>query len=302
MIGYLYLLLDCVLGAYAFVFFKELTGSHETASITLFTFVISVLFFHAVNMHRLRAMYRKVGLGYKNVVYLNIITMVRWLTSFYGLTYIDSATMLCIDMGMIPIAHFFAVTSPKDYKKHMSVLLSILFVLLSMGLIIHQNLVTFDTISSYQNFCIGVFLAMIAGITGAYVGMFSEKLQKGGFAVSEILGTRFYLLLLATLGIAVWTDELSHIELADFKDYGLAALFIVIIPLFVYQKAIVHLGAFTVATYLPLTPIMAYFIELYKGKYDFERSTFIALMICSIAMCAMNIIKHKSLAKVGKIT
>jgi len=239
-------------------------------------------------------MYQKVRKSLPAVIGVNISSTCGFLTAFYALNYIDPATMLCLDMGTLPIASFFLFTKPSDYHKHKGMLLSILFVIGGMGMIIYQNLQTLPTALSWLPFAKGALLACTDGVAFSFVGVLSEKLHRNKLYVSEVAGTRFILVMCVSLILSLCNGAFVRLTPLDMQHFLLSALLVLILPVPLYQLSIAKLGASLVAVLMSLVPILAYFIQLYTGRYQFNAYIFTSLLICSLAICLLNIMKKRA--------
>lgn len=176
-------------------------------------------------------------------------------------------------------------------------ILSIITVIFSMLIICYENLGNLNNINVGISFLIGICISIWGGIFGAAIGTYSEKLYLNKFVVNEILAIRFYFLIISGVLIAILGHDFE-INIQTIKLFSFSAVFIVILPLVIYQKAIQHLGSLTVSMLIPFTPILAYFMQLGLHKYRFNGAIFIAILFCCLTIGLLNFIRYKQTKKV----
>ncbi len=292
MIGYLYIAFYCVFNALSFVFISILGNAHGQAQSIIYIFSLGILLFNLFCFKNLQLLYLKVGKKFRAVLGLNITTAISWLASFYALRFIDPANMLCIGMAVIPITTFFIVTPIKEYKANIATLLSILFVIFSMLLIIHENVQELTVPMMGSNIFWGILISVVGGIFGAAIGTYSEVLSKAKFQVKEILAVRFYLLVLTSILISIY-NKTFEFNWQTLQLFSVSAVIIVFLPLIIYQKAIQHLGSLTVSILISFTPILAYFMQLTLHKYRFSAGGFGAILFCCFTIGLLNYARYK---------
>lgn len=292
MIGYIYIAFYCVFNALSFVFISVLGNAHGQAQSITYIFSSGIFLFNLFCLKNLQSLYLKVGKNVRAVLGLNITTAVSWLASFYALRFIDPATMLCIGMAVIPITTFFIVTPFKAYKSNAATLLSIIFVIFSMLLIIHENVQGLIIPVVTSNIIWGILISVVGGIFGAAIGTYSEVLSKTNFTVKEILAVRFYLLVLVSILISIYTKALEF-NWKTLQLFSVSAVVIVFLPLVIYQKSIQHLGSLTVSILIPFTPVLAYFMQLSLHKYHYNMGAFSAILFCCFAIGLLNYVRYR---------
>ena len=292
--GYIYIVFYCLFNAFSFVFISVVGNTHGQAQSIVYVFTLGLLLFNLLNISNLKILYTKTIEYFRPVIGLNVTTAISWAASFYALKFIDPATMLCIAMATIPITTFFIMTPLEAYKSSITTILSIGFVVISMLLIIHENINYSGAKNASFIFSVGVLISIIGGVFGAAIGTYSEQLHKAKFNVKEILAIRFYFLILFGLIVAIATHRFQF-NFQTLKLFSLSTVIIVILPLVIYQKAIQHLGSLTVSILIPFTPILAYFMQLVLHQYQFHIGTLMAILLCCVAMGILNVVRYKQI-------
>ena len=296
MIGYFFITCYCIFSAFSFVFIS-LGNQYDKSVIAFSSFLIATSFFNISNFYHLRATYRKIGVNIKDVLGINFVSACGWLASLHALNYISPATLLCTNMGVTSIFSFLITTKISEYRKNYPIIIAILCILVGLGTITYQEYQTQKNMQSFYYVLTGGILAIIDGISGAYVGFFAERLTKNRFSVLEILSSRFFLLIIVSwVLLLLLQDSLSFtsITISDFQYLTFVSFILIIIPLFLYVKSIAHLGALSTGIMLSLIPIFAYFMQLYTSKYHFSPIVFFVLIFCSASIISMNLLHDLS--------
>lgn len=281
-LGYLSIFLCCITSAISFVFIAHLNKSHNEMLSIAITFSYAAILFNLFNINKIRWLYASVIENFKLILRMNLVTFINWLTTFLSFNYLDPATVICINLSVLTVTLFFILKPIKNVIENKHLIFSILLILSSMVLVIkqHMGIVSHtDTIA----LTLGVALSVVGGISGAFIGINSEGMGKAGFSVTQILATRFYLLITIS-SIAFFIFPHSQQLVIDWKYYLFSSLIIVIFPLVMYQSAVRSLGALIVSLLEPFTPVITYFLQVFVGDYQFNLITAMLLIISSCAV------------------
>lgn len=281
-LGYGYIILCCVANAISFVFISHLNKSHDEMVSIFVTFGYAIVIFNLINVKRIGGLYRCVFKNARVVFNMNFFTLCNWLSTFMSLHYLDPATALCINLGVLSVTIFCISTPLHKLRANKHLGFSVLLVLLSMGLIIEQRVVGSSHLD-VKNIALGSFCCTFGGITGAFIGMSSEAMGKAGFSITQILATRFYLLTFVS-GVALIFIAQHAALVIDWKYYFISSLVIVFFPLLMYQGAIRELGTLIVSLVEPFSPVLTYILQVSIGDYRFNFVTITLLMLASAAI------------------
>ena len=282
-LGYVYISLCCLTSAISFVFIAHLLQTHNEMLSMALTFGYATLLFTIFNYKKLANLYRLAFDNFKPLFYLNIATLLSWFGTFIALKYIDPATKVCIGFGLIAVTNFFILTPLDKLRENKHLLFSIFFILLSMGLIINQYACIYEVHNTLKAIILGIAWSIIGGIGGGFIGVNAERIGKAGFSATQILATRFYLLVIVSLILIPFGRHAVSLNI-DWKYYLLTALIIVFFPLLMYQLAIKSLGALIVSLIEPFTPVITYFMQVLFLGYRFNLLTLILLLFSSSAV------------------
>jgi drug/metabolite transporter (DMT)-like permease len=280
--GYLYILLYCLANAISFVFISHINKTHNDLLNIVMIFSYATLLFNFINVKKLDNLYGAVKKNYALIFFMNVATLFNWIGSFFSLNYIDPATALCINLSMGPITTFFILTPFKKIKENGHLIFAIILIILGMILITKQH-TTAPVYHGTSNVLLGVMFSVIGGIAGGFVGICSQKITLSGFSLSQVLATRFYLLVTVCAILLFFYGKVSVADI-DWKFYLLSSLLIVIFPLVMYQAAIKSLGPMIVSIFIPFAPILAYFLQVLVGGYPFNLITILLLIMISASV------------------
>lgn len=267
-LGYGYILFCCFANAISFVFISRLNKTHNEMLSIFMTFGYAIIIFNVINFKNIRKIYTSVFQNKKILLRMNIVTLFNWLSTFMSLRYLDPATALCLNLGILSVTIFFISTSLQKFKENKHLGLSVLLVLFTLGLIIRQHIVLSSGDEHLHNLLLGFAWCALGGVTGAFIGMCSEAMGKVGFSVTQILATRFYLLTIVG-GVAFLFVHQAPIVI-DWKYYFLSSLVIVFFPLLMYQAAIRELGTLLVSLLEPFSPVLTYILQVLVGDNRFD--------------------------------
>jgi drug/metabolite transporter (DMT)-like permease len=291
--GYICILLTCFANAVSFVFISHLTRNTNAFLSIFMTFSYALIIFNAIQFKKLAKLYSTVFANKKVLLQMNVVTLVNWLSTFMSLRYLDPATALCINLGILSITIFLISTPMKQLKANKHLGASVLLVVLSLGLIVRQYMQNFSIINPSSNLGLGLLWCTIGGISGASIGLASEAMGKAGFTVTGILATRFYLLILASGMSLLFFHPTAIMQGMDWKYYLLSAIIIVFIPLLMYQIAIRELGTMIVSLLEPFSPVLTYILQISLGYGRFNPLTLTLLVFACAAVVWFVRVEHQ---------
>lgn len=281
-VGYISIFLCCLTSAVSFVFISHLNKTHDQMVSIAVTFGYAAILFNLFNIKNIMSLYSSVAKNFKLIFRMNVMTLLNWVSSFMALNYLDPATAFCIVLCVISITLFIILTPLSKIKENKHLVFSILLIMTSMALIIKQHIDT-SLLTNSKMIMTGVTWCIIGGISGALIGTSSEGMGKAGFSVTQILATRFYLLIIVS-SVAFFFIPHTVPVVIDWKYYLLSSFIIVIFPLVMYQTAIKSLGSLIVSLLEPFTPVFTYILQVLVGDYQFNLLTALLLVASSTAI------------------
>lgn len=281
--GYFSIFLCCITNAISFVFIAHLNKSHnEMLSLAMIS-GYAILLFNGINFKSLSQLYQKVRQNISLFSWMNFLTFINWLSGFSSLSYLDPATVMCIELAISAVVTFLIMTPLKQFLENKHLILCIALILFCMALIIGQHIEI--THLSKNHLALGFFWCFLGGISAAFIGIYSVRMDMAKFSVTEILATRFYLL--AIFGTIMVFFSSSHTEILqqiDWKYYFLASLIIVFFPLIMYQVSVKAIGPLQVSLLEPFTPVIAFFLQIVTGSYSFNLVTLSLLTLSCVGV------------------
>ena len=279
-LGYIYITLCVLINSYAFVFISHMVRNHNEFLSLAMVFGYATILFTLVNIKKLPLLWGRVKNNFKALSLLNLVSFLSWLGAFISLKYIDPATKLALGFGIIAITNFFIKTPISEWFANKRLITCLLLVFISMVLIVTQYAAINVHLHPHTIY-LGLGWAIFAGITGGFIGVYSEKVGHAGFTPTQILATRFYMLVLASIIILVFTKPALPAHL-DWHYYLLGSVIIVLLPLLLYQTTIQHLGSVITALFESFTPVVTYFMQIAVSHYRFHLTTFLLLLFANL--------------------
>jgi drug/metabolite transporter (DMT)-like permease len=282
--GYFSMFLCCITNAVSFVFIAHINKSHnEMLSLAMIS-GYAILLFNGINFKSLDQLYQKVRKNICLFSLMNFLTFINWLSGFSSLSYLDPATVMCIELAISAVVTFLIMTPLKQFLANKHLVLCIVLILFCMTLIIGQHIAITSNLSN-SHLALGFFWCFLGGLSAAYIGIYSVRMDIAKFSVTEILATRFYLL--AIFGFAMIFFSSSHTEILqqiDWKYYFLASLIVVFFPLIMYQVSVKAIGPLQVSLLEPFTPVIAFFLQIATGSYSFNLITLSLLILSCVGV------------------
>ncbi len=292
--GYICILLTCFANAASFVFISHLTRNTNALLSIFMIFSYALIIFNAIQFKKLPKLYSTVFANKKTLLQMNAATLVNWFSTFMSLRYLDPATALCINLGILSITIFLISTPLNQLKANKHLGFSVLLVLLSLGLIIRQYMQNFPITTTSSNLGLGLLWCTIGGISGACIGLASEAMGKAQFTVTGILATRFYLLIIVSgASLLFFHPTPLTLQSIDWKYYLLSSVIIVFIPLLMYQIAIRELGTMIVSLIEPFSPVLTYILQVSIGYDRFNLLTLLLLALTCAAVVWFVRVEHQ---------
>ncbi|PHQ80929.1 MAG: hypothetical protein COB66_03555 [Coxiella sp. (in: Bacteria)] len=294
-LGAVYITLCCLSSAASFVFIAHLNRHHDAMLSMAVTFGYATILFSLFNIKKLPVMFRIMRQNLKPMIYLNTATLFSWFGTFMALQYIPPATKISIGFGLIAITNFFIAIPLNKLKHHKHLIFCVLFIVLNMALVVFQFSYTAHHVTT-RDIVIGVAWSVVGGVIGGFIAINATKLHDVGYTSTQILATRFYLLVIVSLIVLFCYGHATPIHIA-WKYYLLSTLLIVILPLLMYHLSIESLGALVTSLVEPFTPVITYFLQIFFLGYRFNIVTLFLLSIASVGIIVLARVEHNATSK-----
>lgn len=201
-----------------------------------------------------------------SILMLNITTAVCWIFAFFSLKFIQPELFLYIYLCAMPIA------SSVIYKTQ-----------LVKALIYFVGLIFLTLTYASDMLFVGALLAFIGGVSGTIYSIYSKKIINQ-FSTLEILSLRFYLTVIITFCLCVYSNQIVLMNVNYYLNFAMLSFVSVVFPLLLFQLGIKHLSVVKALSYLPLAPLLCYIMNLVFNHSPFSGTQFTAILFLSIAM------------------
>ncbi|OGT46824.1 MAG: hypothetical protein A3F17_05075 [Gammaproteobacteria bacterium RIFCSPHIGHO2_12_FULL_41_15] len=215
----------------------------------------ALLFFHLINIHQTKKMYRKVW--QHKVLYSQtiVVFLLMWCVCFILPVYYTPALLM-----------FFATAWPSFFGASTLYLTerkrSSLYLALGIAVVIMGYYLALFSVYPLLRYGLMVLGTTIAGITMFLYSNLSYRMNQAGFAPSEILAVRFILLFLVPLFWCIKTHEIALINVHMLWLTALLSLLSLIIPVYCSQISIQKIGPNIHTIAMGVTPFVAFLFEL----------------------------------------
>lgn len=250
--------------------------------LTFVTFLLALVLFNFINIKNVYKTYTSLMANKKIFFIVNILTLIIWTSTFWGLKFIQPSIFISLFMCFVPI---FSFMIKKDAKIKRQVFFMLCTMILTITLIITEYLraITYEPIM-FMGFSLAVISAYVSAIYIVYTSNIQRTMS---ISTIELISTRFYLLVIFSLILSISQHNLSeaYINLKHtWYDFILIAAVSTIIPVYGLQKAIVSLGPIRTPLLMTITPICTYILQVPFGfKFNFIVMALILILSCLLA-------------------
>jgi drug/metabolite transporter (DMT)-like permease len=248
--------------------------------------LMGIVLFNAIQLRDLPRYIAVFRANFRDIAYVNAITLVSWTTSFAALRYIEPVLSNSASAGIEPLATLgltlllrrqVAVILKSDVIASSAMLVTALvqFAVIWTGLS-GMQLANRDTV------WIGIACVVANGLANAALTVVPKRLFDGGMTRSQILASRMFLLVIGGLiYIAVVQPPIA--PLTD-DWFGVAATFVGLMgTLYLVQAAIQYAEPVTVALICALNPIASLALQWFDPRLAFSPAT----MATTVVMVAL---------------
>ena len=207
---------------------------------------ISIVYFHTVNLNRIKLIYQKIWSEKLLFLNLNLVVGTMWIAAFFSIYY-SSAAMYTYEFFIVGGAIAFLFHPMKNHTK----------LVLLMG---HILLVGLPFIFFYEE-RLGIFLGLITGCLGfIYNHLSAELCKKLNLSASQILASRFWFLFFVS---TAWFQHLPHPELntTQWMNVVVLALLSFVLQIWLNQQSILTVGAKRSTYICGLVPFITFVLQ-----------------------------------------
>jgi threonine/homoserine efflux transporter RhtA len=279
--GYIEIFLYCSITAMSALMIHETNQVADPTVTALYTFLICGLFFNVINYKKFVQTYQVAIQDKKNLFLVNITTAASWLVLFWAFKFLDATLCLTLVVGVSPISSYlFSLKQTRQWNMAEFLVALIVAALVFAIVVTHQHVFYAKKIN-----VLGVVLALIAGVFNNLYIQFSRRFNvNAGLAPVQILSVRFYLLIILSVCLSCVDFNVAKFTHGIvFYKMPLLAIFSTILPLYLSQNSIQHLGAAKVSYLMPMIPVVAYILSLCLGE-PFRINLFLLILSLSVAI------------------
>ena len=260
-------------------------------------FLITIIFFNILQLRFFKDYVCQIKSDYKDVVLLNILTLLIWSSFFVSLKYIEPAVVATIDSALGPVIMLVLARYLRPQSK-------VLFteIISSVGIFISLVVLTFFSLtgrsaigSTFLNekIWIGIFAAFVCGIAIVVNSLVSKRLHDRGWTAHSVMSVRFFLLVLCAFIIS--HDRLSILSLKDFVVVLLIVFCGTIIPLYLLQVGIKLSEPITLSLLLSTGPIFTLLLQIFDPRLNNSVYTSISIFAVIFLVVISILSRHRSL-------
>ncbi len=276
MSGYIDASIYVILTAFGFVFIDVLYAEVPPLVALFVMLLVAVFCFNVINLPNLVKIYKTCLDNLGLFILMSGLLMIDWFCSMYGVHYADPFVYLASLFIAVALVGYLQLLFSQSSKSKFVLILSlcILVAALFLMIILYQGRPTL---------LLGIALAMICGFSFYGYGLTSIKLlQAGDLSSSEVLATRFWLVLIV-VAIIMPKHNLLYTIQHNILKLGIISLITMIIPIFYYQQALKKIGAVRTSITISCTPIVAYAVFAIYNQV-FILNNFIISIVIVLAM------------------
>ena len=250
---------------FAFVFLTSFSavlrhtiGVEVSGSLMIFlSTCYAIIFFHMVNYKSIFKMYAIILANKWLYILTCSLIMTFWIGSFLVPVYYTPTIQVLSFLSLQSFFGSFFLFKKVPNKYNLFRFLLITIALIGFYIICFNNY-------SLKLFILLLIWTVLNGTTGYIYVVSSWKLSKAGLSASEILATRFWLLLIVTGVTTLYTQSYHQITLISLRDTFFLSVISMIIPVYCSQKAINILAPELYGVFAGISPFITYLMSIGK--------------------------------------
>ncbi len=305
--GLFLILLFVILSAGKEVCIGNLVQKIDPFFLNSFCFILVTLafylkiFFKAKHRFSFSASLRK---NASNFIFLNISTMLFWTSSFFGLQYLEPSIGHSISTAIGPIITMFWLYVKEKQRLQFSEVTIAFFIL---GIILYMSIISLLGKTgighiSLHNVLYGIIAFFVAG--GSIVGntIFSKKLGKANVPADFVLAGRFYLLILVSFSLFLFTNAefQFNIIIEEFPRVILLTFFGIAIPLFILQKGIEKTDPLSTSYIILIGPIFTYIFQIFDSRLVPSSTSLLSISL--VIVLVLYLVKKRYYSSIQRVS
>jgi len=293
--GPLFILLFCVSQALRDVYFGFIFQRIDFFTILLLAFGLSTLGFGAYTLLREPEQLAVLRRDLKAVVAMNLTTALAWSCFFFALSHIEPAIVNTIHSGMAPLTVLAlagfgirlggAGTSNRFERASYAVMTAALAGLWIVVLSGHSGAPAQDRWVQFAALC----ALLVSGTSITLSLLYSKRLHDIGATSASITSVRYWLTI-ALAAAMTWRGGMHGIAgPMDFATIAIAAVALIVVPLFSLQAGIGRTPQLTGQVIRALGPVLVFAAQPFDARLSWSGPTLGCIFVYSLAIIAANV-------------
>ncbi len=270
--GVVYILIFVLSAGFRDVWFAGLFQKADFFGIVLISFSLALILFSIFVQARMPGQWRLVGQAWKETFAANLATAAAWLSYFLALKSLEPAVVNTLHSGFasvslmglavigVPIA---GAGAPSRRERFLTA--GLLLVLLYLAAMVLWGLTGLSNRGLEENM-LGLGLAFASGTFIALATEGTRRMNQKGVGPEAVLAVRFIAIIVIS-GAAVGLDDASALPTGrDLGLLGVAALCLIVAPLYMLQIGVARTSALSVWILLALGPSLVFCVQFLDGR------------------------------------
>ncbi|OEH92579.1 DMT family transporter [Bacillus solimangrovi] len=265
------------------VFYAKQVQTINPITFTFISFLLCMIMFQTIHYLK-KDTSKNSKTSYRDIVLLNISTVVAFVSFYFALKYIEPAVVSAIEMGLAPF--FLLVFSTWLYPSRKA---SVKDYFISAGVLTGSLFLYWTTINGQSGLGVipgdtlfkGISAALSCSIGAVFATIYSKRLSNQGWHAEKIMAHRFYAIIIFSALFA--SKSLPNVLINHWEWILIASIAGVILPLYLMQIGIQFCDPFVVMMSICLIPIFTFFFQLFDPRIVWSTQTLFGILLLTFA-------------------
>ena len=231
-------------------------------------FLITTLFFLSATLLGREQSTTRISHHIRDVSLLNLFTVTSWVGFFYALENLEPAIVNALFIGIGPIVSLISNAVLRRHAKvHPVDIVACLGVLIASGFLMWTALSGNSSLQgrSTQEIGLGLFFALLGGVTIPLAVIYSKKLHEAGFVTNQIMAHRFYFLIFLLIFL-MESRQVFPVAVNYPMEVLLVTFLSVLLPLYFLQLGIKKIEPVLVQIIIASSPVVIFLCQLFDER------------------------------------
>lgn len=244
-------------------------------------------------------------LAFKNIsllFWMNVTTALAWICYFFALRYLEPSLVNTIWAGLAPLVLSvlslkFSLFDPKPIRSLERLFhIGIFIALLTLAWAILTNRTGVGGVARDDRI-MGLIATIVSSISITVSVLLSKRMNVIGIGAEAIVGVRFVLTAIVAGLLVLLVDFDKNVSLSGNSLFYLmlATVFLLIIPIYVFQKGVQMTSVLTAETIVALGPGLIFLLQLLDSRIDFSKYSLIGVGLYTL--CGVGAVVSRGLTK-----